>query len=60
MHVYTLFSPSSSSEMSSQPGFYVGGNIYADWASVPENYKVSNSDKPDPRRSTASIFKFSW
>jgi polar amino acid transport system substrate-binding protein len=60
MHVYTLFSPPSSTDVSSKPGIYVGGNIYADWASVPENYKVSNSDKPDPRRSTASIFKFSW
>jgi polar amino acid transport system substrate-binding protein len=60
MNVYTLFSPSSPAETSSKPGFYVGGNIYADWASVPENYKVSNSDKPDPKRSTASIFKFSW
>jgi len=60
LHVYTLFSPQSATETPSQPGFYVGGNIYADWASVPENYKVSNSDKPDPRRSTASIFKFTW
>jgi len=60
VHVYTLFSPSSSSDTSSQPGFYVGGNIYENWASVPENYKVSNSDKPDPRRSTASVFRFSW
>jgi polar amino acid transport system substrate-binding protein len=60
LHAYTLFSSPTSTDTSSPPGFYVGGNIYADWASVPENYKVSNSDKPDPRRSTASIFRFSW
>jgi len=61
-HVYTLFSaPQTSSEKTTtQPGFYLGGNIYTDWASVPENYKVSNSDAPDPRRSTASIFTFRW
>lgn len=61
-HAYTLFStpPQSPSETQIKPGFYVGGNIYNDWASVPENYKVSNSDKPDPRRSTGTLFKFSW
>jgi len=40
--------------------FYVGGNIYENWASVPENYKLSNSEAPDPARSTASIFTFRW
>jgi len=43
-----------------KPGFYVGGNIYSDWASVPASYKEVNPDPPDSRRSTASIFKFSW
>src|SRR3954453_9284971 len=61
LHVYTLFAPASSpSERPSKPGFYVGGNVYADWASVPENYKVSNSDKPDPQRSTGTVFRFAW
>jgi polar amino acid transport system substrate-binding protein len=60
LHVYTLFAPSSPSDTPSKPGFYVGGNVYADWASVPENYKVSNSDKPDPRRSTGTVFRFLW
>jgi len=60
-NAYTLFTtPSSASEPPVKPGFYLGGNVYNDWASVPENYKVSNSDKPDPRRSSASIFKFTW
>lgn len=60
LHVYSLFAPASPSETPSKPGFYVGGNVYADWASVPENYKVSNSDKPDPRRSTGTVFRFAW
>jgi polar amino acid transport system substrate-binding protein len=60
-HVYTLFTaPEPESGPLVKPGFYLGGNIYSDWASVPENYKVSNSDKPDPRRSTATLFKFAW
>jgi polar amino acid transport system substrate-binding protein len=60
-HAYTLFSTQPSpSETPVKPGFYIGGNIYGDWASVPENYKVSNSDKPDPRRSTGTVFRFTW
>jgi polar amino acid transport system substrate-binding protein len=58
-HAYTLFTTPSLDETPGT-GFYFGGTIYSDWASVPENYKTSNSDKPDPRRSTASVFKFSW
>jgi hypothetical protein len=60
--VYALFAaPSSSVETPTKPGFYVGGSIYSDWASVPESYKASSSSQPhDPRRSTASIFRFSW
>jgi polar amino acid transport system substrate-binding protein len=40
--------------------FYFGGNIYESWAAVPENYKTSNADRPDPARSTASVFRFTW
>ena len=40
--------------------FYVGGNIYSDWASVPNRYKVEDPRYPDPSRSTASIFTFRW
>jgi polar amino acid transport system substrate-binding protein len=42
------------------PGFYVGGTIYSDWASVPNRYKVEDPRNPDPKRSTASIFTFRW
>jgi polar amino acid transport system substrate-binding protein len=60
-HAYTLFTaPESRRDTPVKPGFYVGGNIYSDWASVPENYKLSNSDQPDPRRSAGTIFKFVW
>jgi polar amino acid transport system substrate-binding protein len=60
--VYTLFSApqTTSSKEPTKPGFYVGGNIYSDWASVPASYKDVNPQPPDARRSTASIFKFSW
>jgi len=56
--VYVLFSPPSESPKKS--GFYVGGTIYPDWASVPESSRTYDSQHPDPARSTASIFKFSW
>jgi hypothetical protein len=42
------------------PGFYVGGTIYSDWASVPNRYKVEDPRNPDPKRSTGSIFTFRW
>lgn len=45
---------------STQPRFYVGGNIYRDWASVPDRYKISGNMPPHPSRSTASLFRFSW
>jgi polar amino acid transport system substrate-binding protein len=44
----------------SGPRFYLGGNIYENWASVPKNYKVPESNWNDPDRSTASIFRFTW
>jgi polar amino acid transport system substrate-binding protein len=56
--VYILFSPPS--EPAKKSGFYVGGTIYSDWASVPESSRTYDSQHPDPARSTASIFKFSW
>ena len=41
-------------------GFYVGGSLYSDWASVPDRYKAMASTEPDPRRSTGTIFTFRW
>jgi polar amino acid transport system substrate-binding protein len=61
LRVYSLSSvPDAKTGTSTRPGFYVGGTIYEDWASVPESYKDINPKYPDPRRSTASIFKFAW
>jgi ABC-type amino acid transport substrate-binding protein len=58
---YTLFTaPEGVSKPPQSPGFYLGGNIYSDWASVPDSYKTPGKQPPDPRRSTASIFKFTW
>ena len=61
LQIYTLFSPPEpESAKAGTPRFYVGGNICRDWASVPESYKDINPKYPDPRRSEASIFKFTW
>ena len=43
-----------------EPRFYVGGNLYTDWASVPNSYKVEDPKRPDPNRSAGSIFTFRW
>jgi polar amino acid transport system substrate-binding protein len=40
--------------------FYVGGNIYSDWATVPDTYKLTDAEIENPSRSTASIFRFTW
>jgi polar amino acid transport system substrate-binding protein len=57
-HAYTLFAEGATIE--SPKRFYYGGTIYTDWASVPNQYKVEDPRYPDPRRSTASIFRFVW
>jgi polar amino acid transport system substrate-binding protein len=59
-NAYSLFAPAPGGETPTKPGFYLGGTIYSDWASVPESYKTVGSGRPDPARSTASIFRFTW
>jgi polar amino acid transport system substrate-binding protein len=61
-HAYTLVTsqPSTPERAGAGTRFYLGGNIYTDWASVPNRYKVEDPQYPDPRRSTASIFTFTW
>ena len=63
-HAYELFSGEKRTripvEVEAPRRFYVGGNIYADWASVPNRYKVDDQQYPDARRSTASVFQFRW
>jgi ABC-type amino acid transport substrate-binding protein len=71
--VYTLFSTPGTlrdtalpplqveaKQSATKSGFYLGGNIYSDWASVPSAYKSTTSRPPDPSRSTASLFTFTW
>jgi hypothetical protein len=62
LRVYALTSgpPEAVSATARTPGFFLGGTIYADWATVPESYKEPNPRHPDSRRSTASVFKFVW
>jgi polar amino acid transport system substrate-binding protein len=58
---YMLFEPPPPAKKTpARSGFYVGGNIYSDWASVPDSYKTASSNPPDARRSTGSIFTFTW
>jgi ABC-type amino acid transport substrate-binding protein len=57
--VYSLFSRELV-EPTAKPGFYIGGTLYNDWASVPESYKEVNPQYPDARRSSASVFTFAW
>ena len=64
---YSIFSPKEADARprfrraeSTKPRFYVGGNIYRDWASVPSNYKAAGSMPPPPSRATASLFRFAW
>ena len=60
-HVYTLFTaPKAASETATEPGFYLGGNIYQNWASVPDTFKIVNPQRENPSRSTASVFNFKW
>lgn len=57
---YTLFTTEIPvSRATGNTGFFIGGSIYSDWASVPESYK-EGSTPPDPRRSTGTIFTFRW
>jgi polar amino acid transport system substrate-binding protein len=58
VHAYSLFAEASSAEAPKR--FYYGGTVYTDWASVPNRYKVDDPRYPDPRRSTASLFRFVW
>ena len=52
--------PATKPPSGTQPRFYVGGNLYTDWASVPNSYKVEDPKRPDPSRSSGSIFTFRW
>jgi polar amino acid transport system substrate-binding protein len=59
---YSLFAtqPLTTSPRPSQQRFLIGGNLYDGWTTVPDRYKVTDSRRPDPNRSTAVIFRFVW
>lgn len=61
-HVYTLVAPTGPNPVRAggKPRFYLGGHVYEDWVAVPDRYKVEDPDHPDSRRSTGTIFTFSW
>ncbi len=58
--------PERSYDLFQMPGvpanqrFFFGGNVYLDWASVPDHYKLTGDSRPDPRASTVPIFTFRW
>ena len=59
---YLLFSSDKPANAPAEPPkrFMMGGNIYTSWATVPDQFKGYDSNRPDPARSTASIFTFRW
>ena len=59
---YLLFSSDKPASAPAEPPnrFMMGGNIYSSWATVPDQFKGYDSNRPDPARSTASIFTFRW
>ena len=61
---YDLFSTTEAAPPSGQPTpkrYFFGGAIYNGWSSVPDQYKVPDSRRPDPNRtSTARLFTFTW
>ncbi len=59
---YSLFvtDPSAMPTPKTQGRFLLGGSIYDGWTTVPDKYKVEDPKRPDPNRSTAGIFRFSW
>ena len=56
---YSIFSLPSSMTAQSKTDFFIGGNTYDDWASVPESYKRAEPAERDPRRPTP-LYKFVW
>jgi polar amino acid transport system substrate-binding protein len=56
-NVYLLSTGPSLKTNAPQQRFYVGGNLYTDWASVPQPFKVPDTGM---NRSAASIFTFRW
>jgi ABC-type amino acid transport substrate-binding protein len=43
-----------------QQRYMIGGSVYDGWTTVPDRFKVDDPKRPDPNKSTAGIFRFSW
>ncbi len=58
-HAYDLFATGiPTTEPSTTRRFYLGGNIYEGWSTVPDQYKAPDFPRPDPGRHTIRIFSF--
>jgi len=40
--------------------FFLGGQVYDDWKSVPDRYKVMDANKTPWGSQVAPIFSFKW
>jgi polar amino acid transport system substrate-binding protein len=58
--VYALQSPTAPEATGTASRFYVGGNIYRDWESVPVRFKEGSPPYPERRRTESTIFKITW
>jgi polar amino acid transport system substrate-binding protein len=60
LRAYTVLSTDLPAPQPSSPErrYYFGGTIYPDWAAVPAQFKGYTSQRPDPARSTGTIFTF--
>jgi len=59
---YTLISNDkpAPAKPATQQRYYVGGYTYNTWTDLPDSYKVSDDGRKDPKKSTASVFTFTW
>jgi len=60
-HTYELFLEiSPATEPITNNRFYFGGNIYEDWSTVPDHYKVLDFTRTSPSQPKARIFTFKF
>ena len=58
---YTLFATGRPIPEPERPRrFYVGGNIYNSWSTVPDRYKIPDFSRPARQQPTGVFFTFTW
>lgn len=61
---YTLTSTTANAAHFDKPrdaqSFYVDGEVYSDWESVPNRFKVKMSENSEPEPGDGTIFRFRW